>query len=33
MFDWHFTIRGPQDSEFENGMYVIVLLLLLFFIN
>ncbi|OUM59121.1 hypothetical protein PIROE2DRAFT_15452 [Piromyces sp. E2] len=21
MFDWHFTIRGPQDSEFENGIY------------
>ncbi|ORX47129.1 UBC-like protein [Piromyces finnis] len=21
IFDWHFTIRGPQDSEFENGIY------------
>jgi len=21
IFDWHFTIRGPEDSEFENGIY------------
>lgn len=21
LFDWHFTIRGPEDSEFENGIY------------
>lgn len=21
MFEWHFTIRGPVGSEFENGVY------------
>ncbi|TDH72914.1 hypothetical protein CCR75_008303 [Bremia lactucae] len=21
MFDWHFTLRGPPDSEFEGGIY------------
>lgn len=21
LFDWHFTIRGPRDSPFENGIY------------
>ncbi len=21
MFEWHFTIRGPKDSSFENGLY------------
>lgn len=21
MFDWHFTLRGPRDTEFEGGMY------------
>lgn len=21
MFEWHFTIRGPADSEFEGGIY------------
>jgi ubiquitin-conjugating enzyme E2 J1 len=21
MFTWHFTIRGPDDSEFEGGLY------------
>lgn len=21
MFDWHFTIRGPRDTEFEGGIY------------
>ena len=21
LFEWHFTIRGPPDTEFEGGMY------------
>eukprot|EP00815_Leptocylindrus_aporus_P000035 CAMPEP_0116063916 /NCGR_PEP_ID=MMETSP0322-20121206/8746_1 /TAXON_ID=163516 /ORGANISM="Leptocylindrus danicus var. apora, Strain B651" /LENGTH=313 /DNA_ID=CAMNT_0003549719 /DNA_START=148 /DNA_END=1089 /DNA_ORIENTATION=+ len=21
MFEWHFTIRGPRDTEFEGGVY------------
>jgi len=21
MFEWHFTIRGPPDTEFEGGCY------------
>ncbi|RLO01270.1 hypothetical protein DYB28_016014 [Aphanomyces astaci] len=21
MFDWHFTIRGPRDTEFAGGVY------------
>ncbi|ESO11527.1 hypothetical protein HELRODRAFT_189989 [Helobdella robusta] len=21
LFEWHFTIRGPVDTEFENGLY------------
>ena len=21
MFNWHFTIRGPPDSEYEEGIY------------
>lgn len=21
LFEWHFTIRGPEESEFERGMY------------
>lgn len=21
LFEWHFTIRGPADSDFENGVY------------
>lgn len=21
LFEWHFTIRGPADSEFEGGIY------------
>ncbi|WFD30140.1 E2 ubiquitin-conjugating enzyme [Malassezia sp. CBS 17886] len=21
LFEWHFTLRGPEDSEFESGMY------------
>ncbi len=21
MFEWHFTIRGPADSHFANGIY------------
>lgn len=21
LFTWHFTIRGPDDSDFENGFY------------
>lgn len=21
MFEWHFTIRGPPDTEFEGGIY------------
>ncbi|KDN45260.1 UBC-like protein [Tilletiaria anomala UBC 951] len=21
LFEWHFTLRGPQDSDFENGIY------------
>jgi ubiquitin-conjugating enzyme E2 J1 len=21
LFEWHFTIRGPSDSEFERGTY------------
>lgn len=21
LFEWHFTMRGPQSSEFEGGIY------------
>ena len=21
LFEWHFTIRGPKDTEFEGGLY------------
>ena len=21
LFEWHFTIRGPADSEFDGGVY------------
>lgn len=21
LFEWHFTLRGPQDTVFEKGMY------------
>ncbi len=21
LFEWHFTVRGPDDSEFEGGIY------------
>lgn len=21
LFQWHFTIRGPDETEFENGLY------------
>mgnify|MGYP002389810353 CR=1 FL=1 len=21
LFEWHFTIRGPKDTEFEGGVY------------
>lgn len=21
LFEWHFTIRGPEGSEFEGGIY------------
>ncbi|KAL0487354.1 ubiquitin-conjugating enzyme E2 [Acrasis kona] len=21
LFEWHFTVRGPKDSEFEGGIY------------
>lgn len=21
LFEWHFTIRGPPESEFEGGIY------------
>ena len=21
MFNWHFTMRGPADSEYEKGIY------------
>lgn len=21
MFEWHFTIRGPTETEFEGGIY------------
>lgn len=21
IFEWHFTIRGPEDTEFEGGIY------------
>jgi Ubiquitin-conjugating enzyme len=21
LFEWHFTIRGPADTPFENGLY------------
>ena len=21
LFNWHFTIRGPKDSDFEKGIY------------
>uniref|UniRef100_T1IWI8 UBC core domain-containing protein n=1 Tax=Strigamia maritima TaxID=126957 RepID=T1IWI8_STRMM len=21
LFEWHFTVRGPPDSEFDNGIY------------
>lgn len=21
LFEWHFTVRGPSDSDFEGGVY------------
>ncbi|CAF3449832.1 unnamed protein product, partial [Rotaria sp. Silwood2] len=21
LYEWHFTIRGPKDTEFEHGIY------------
>lgn len=21
LFNWHFTIRGPKESDFEKGIY------------
>lgn len=21
LFEWHFTVRGPADSDFEGGIY------------
>ncbi len=21
LFEWHFTVRGPEDSEFSGGVY------------
>ena len=21
LFEWHFTFRGPEDSDFEGGIY------------
>lgn len=21
LFEWHFTVRGPADSEFDGGVY------------
>jgi ubiquitin-conjugating enzyme E2 J1 len=21
LFEWHFTVRGPSDSDFEGGIY------------
>jgi len=21
IFEWHFTVRGPDDSDFEGGVY------------
>ena len=21
LFEWHFTVRGPSDTEFEGGIY------------
>ena len=21
LFEWHFTVQGPADSDFENGRY------------
>jgi len=21
LFEWHFTIRGPKDTEFDGGIY------------
>lgn len=21
LFEWHFTIKGPSETEFENGLY------------
>ena len=21
LFEWHFTVRGPPDTEFESGLY------------
>lgn len=21
LFEWHFTVRGPPDTEFEGGRY------------
>lgn len=21
MFEWHFTVRGPPDTEFDGGRY------------
>lgn len=21
LFEWHFTLRGPEDSDFDGGIY------------
>jgi len=21
LFEWHFTVRGPEDTEFQGGIY------------
>ena len=21
LFEWHFTVRGPSDTDFEGGIY------------
>lgn len=21
LFEWHFTLRGPKDTEYEDGMF------------
>ena len=21
LFEWHFTVRGPKDTDFEGGIY------------